>query len=124
MGQVLYDPPSVEGWHTGKEWIDGGTLTERVNFAVSEFSMNKPGPKRLLERLKERGMVEPGEFVEECLMFAGALEPSPETAAVLNEIANSGGPLRFDSDEESQRSKDRTGQVLRCIASSREYQFA
>ena len=33
MGQSLMDPPSVEGWHTGKEWIDGGTLMERINFA-------------------------------------------------------------------------------------------
>ncbi|MCI0440584.1 MAG: DUF1800 domain-containing protein, partial [Chloroflexi bacterium] len=34
MGQQLYNPPTVEGWHTGHEWIDGGTLNERVNFAV------------------------------------------------------------------------------------------
>ena len=27
MGQKLLDPPTVEGWHTGKEWIDGGLLT-------------------------------------------------------------------------------------------------
>ena len=26
MGQDLMNPPTVEGWHTGKEWIDGGTL--------------------------------------------------------------------------------------------------
>ena len=25
MGQKLLDPPTVEGWHTGKEWIDGGS---------------------------------------------------------------------------------------------------
>src|SRR5262245_20172375 len=30
MGQSLMNPPTVEGWHTGKEWIDGGTLNERV----------------------------------------------------------------------------------------------
>ena len=38
------DPPSVEGWHTGKEWIDGGTLTERINFAVNQVKVtSKPG---------------------------------------------------------------------------------
>ena len=36
MGQELLNPPTVEGWHTGKEWIDGGTLTERINFSVGE----------------------------------------------------------------------------------------
>ena len=34
MGQDLLNPPSVEGWHTGKEWIDTGILVERVNFAA------------------------------------------------------------------------------------------
>ena len=26
MGQDLFNPPTVEGWHTGKEWIDSGTF--------------------------------------------------------------------------------------------------
>ena len=37
MGQAVLTPPTVEGWHTGKEWIDAGTLNERVNFAVDSF---------------------------------------------------------------------------------------
>ena len=36
MGQELMNPPSVEGWHTGKEWIDTGILVERVNFAAEQ----------------------------------------------------------------------------------------
>ena len=36
MGQDLMNPPSVEGWHTGKEWIDTGILVERVNFAAEQ----------------------------------------------------------------------------------------
>ena len=28
------NPPSVESWHTGQEWIDGGALVRRVNFAA------------------------------------------------------------------------------------------
>ena len=34
MGQELLDPPSVEGWHTGREWINSGALINRVNFAA------------------------------------------------------------------------------------------
>ena len=36
MGQDLLNPPTVEGWHTGKEWIDSGALVERVNFASNQ----------------------------------------------------------------------------------------
>jgi uncharacterized protein (DUF1800 family) len=124
MGQVLLDPPTVEGWHTGKEWIDGGTLTERVNFAVAELAVDKPGPRALIERLKSLAVVQPATLVQECLAFAGSLEPSPETRDVLLAAAESGGPLRFDDEENAQRSVERTGQLLRCIASSRDYQFA
>jgi hypothetical protein len=46
MGQDLLNPPSVEGWHTGKEWIDTGILVERVNFAPSRLATSiKPGMK-------------------------------------------------------------------------------
>ena len=33
MGMDLMNPPTVEGWHTGREWIDSGTLVERINYA-------------------------------------------------------------------------------------------
>ena len=36
MGQQVFNPPSVEGWHTGKEWIDSGALVQRVNFAAEQ----------------------------------------------------------------------------------------
>ena len=34
MGQEPLNPPSVEGWHTGREWIDGGTLVHGINFTA------------------------------------------------------------------------------------------
>ena len=37
MGQELINPPSVEGWHEGLEWIDSGTLLERLNFAAEQM---------------------------------------------------------------------------------------
>ena len=44
MGQGLLQPPSVEGWHEGMEWIDSGSLVERVNFVAQELSsLDKPG---------------------------------------------------------------------------------
>ena len=44
MGQELNNPPSVEGWHQGAEWIDTGTLMERINFASEQLGdLSKPG---------------------------------------------------------------------------------
>ena len=44
MGQTLLNPPSVEGWHEGTEWINSGALVERVNFAAKEISnIDAPG---------------------------------------------------------------------------------
>ena len=38
MGQGLLQPPSVEGWHEGVEWVDSGALVERVNFVAHELA--------------------------------------------------------------------------------------
>ena len=52
MGQTLVNPPSVEGWHEGVEWIDSGTLLERVNFASSQFSdFDKPGILNIVDNI-------------------------------------------------------------------------
>ena len=61
MGQTLMNPPTVEGWHTGHEWIDGGTLNERVNFAVNQFNgTSAPGVQDIISGwLSEDGSLSP-----------------------------------------------------------------
>ena len=44
MGQSLLNPPSVEGWHEGKEWINSGSIVERVNFAYDVWQ-NSDSPE-------------------------------------------------------------------------------
>ena len=52
MGQALLNPPTVEGWHTGKEWIDSGTLVERINFVADQVgNMELPGIKLIVDRM-------------------------------------------------------------------------
>ena len=52
MGQRLMNPPTVEGWHTGFEWIDSGTLSERIGFVEKQFSdPEKPGVADIIDRL-------------------------------------------------------------------------
>jgi uncharacterized protein (DUF1800 family) len=126
MGQTLMDPPTVEGWHTGKEWIDGGTLTERINFAVGQISdLNKPGPRAIVRRLEDFGRpLSPEETVDSILDLVGPLDVQPETRAALVDLASQGGEVRFGSDDERQKSEERIGRLLRLTVASREYQFA
>jgi hypothetical protein len=78
MGQDLLNPPTVEGWHTGKEWIDSGALVERVNFASSKVGdTSKPGVRRMIERLEALGLsVSAERLVDACLDLVGPLEVS------------------------------------------------
>ena len=87
MGQFLHNPPTVEGWHTGKEWIDGGTLTERVNFAVNAVAdVSNPGIQDIIQRLKAKGeALAPELCVEACLDLVGPIEVGDATRRVLGD---------------------------------------
>jgi len=124
MGQTLMDPPTVEGWHTGKEWIDGGTLTERVNFAASQVGdVSKPGPRAIISRLEEFGRpLGAEEFVDSILDLVGPLQAQDATRQALIDLAAKDGDLDFGGDRA--RAEERVGRLLRLTVASREYQFA
>ncbi len=126
MGQELLNPPTVEGWHTGKEWIDGGTLTERINFSVGELSdPSKPGIEQIISRLKADGSpLSPNEFVDKCLELAGPLEVGETTRESLVQFAASQGDLNIESDDAAEENNARVVRMLQLIVASREYQFA
>src|SRR5215216_3746578 len=84
MGQDLLNPPSVEGWHTGKEWIDTGILVERVNFAASVVTdLGKPGIRKIVDRIRAAGDLSPEDFLDACLDVLGPLPIRPSTRAAL-----------------------------------------
>ena len=126
MGQKLMDPPSVEGWHTGQEWLDAGTLTERVNFAVEQvMDTSRPGVQSIVSRIRSEGdSVSPERFVEQCLDLAGPLHASDSTRRTLAEFAAEDGPLTFATESERDRSEARIGHMLQLVVASPEYQFA
>ena len=126
MGQMLMNPPTVEGWHTGKEWIDGGTLNERVNFAANQVAdLNKPGVREIVDRLKANGStLTPSELVDRCLDLTGPVEVSDETHRGLMRRAESHGDLRFDTDAHREEAAQGISRMLQLIVSSREYQMA
>jgi len=125
MGMDLYEPPTVEGWHYGKEWIDSGTLLERINWAADWVGQTDlPGVKDIVDRLLSRGAMSPKEFVEGCLDLIGPLEVTEATLLGLIEFAEKGGELRNGTEEERIDFTRRVGQMLQMIVSTQEFQFA
>jgi uncharacterized protein (DUF1800 family) len=122
MGQDLMNPPSVEGWHVGKEWIDTGILVERVNFAAEQVGdIDKPGVRKIVERLRADGELSHEQFVDRCLDLIGPLEVSERTRDSLIDFASTGGPLRLaDGDRAAEQ---RVGELLQVIVASREFQL-
>ena len=124
QGQLLLDPPSVEGWHTGAEWIDSGSLVRRINFAADRLSnIELPGVQSIIRRLKAKGTLSPSEFLDNCLDLIGPLEITETTHQELSSLAQQGGDVSWESEEKSSTSARRAGDMLALIAASREFQF-
>ena len=125
MGQELLNPPSVEGWHTGVEWINSGALMKRINFAAEMLGdVDRPGIQDIIDRLQVQGELPPEEFVDSCLDLIGPLEVKPETRLQLVEHATEKGALRWGTEREVGVSTERVGEILKLIASVREYQYS
>ncbi len=125
MGQDLLNPPSVEGWHTGKEWINSGSLMARINF-VAELvgDPSLPGVRAIINRLKVKGTLNPEQLVDGCLDLLGPVEVGSETRQELIDQAKEWGPISWDSESNAQTADKRVGEMLQLIVATREYQFA
>ena len=122
MGQDLLDPPTVEGWHTGKEWIDSGTLLERINFTADQVgNIHKPGIRAINDRLKSEGQTISAErLLDRCLEMLGCYELSEETRPLLVAYTRKGGLLHPGTEEFARR----VALMLQLIVATQEYQFA
>ena len=92
---MAMNPPTVEGWHTGREWIDSGTLVERINFASDYLGNTEmPGIKDIVSRLASRGAsLTPADFVDGCLDLVGPLSVGADTREELIAHAQKSGDL-------------------------------
>ena len=121
MGQDLMNPPTVEGWHTGAEWIDSGTLVERINFAADQVgNTGLPGIRDIVSRLGREEITGAESIVDRCLEMVGAYELAPETREQLVAYASSNGAPMPGTPEYSET----VAQTLQLIVSTQEYQFA
>ena len=122
MGQDLLNPPTVEGWHTGREWIDSGTLVERINFTADNVgNVNLPGVRAIIERLRAEGpTLSPERLVDGCLQMLGTYELAEETRNELVAMAQNEGEVQTAGEDFSRR----VTQMLQSIVATTEYLFA
>jgi uncharacterized protein (DUF1800 family) len=125
MGMDLMNPPTVEGWHTGHEWIDSGTLVERINFASSYLGQTDlPGVRDMAKRLAGRGAsLSPETFVEGCIDMLGCHNMTADTRRELIAHAQQGGELRHSNATEQADFMRRTGEMFQMLAATSEFQF-
>ena len=119
MGQDLLNPPSVEGWHNGIEWINSGTLMKRTNF-VSELisDQSRPGVRNIIDRVMMTGN-EPSDIVDACLDVMGPMLVSDTTRSELVDHAS-----RLGAFDWSETGIERLTELMQLIVATREYQFS
>ena len=126
MGQEILNPPTVEGWHTGTEWVDTGTLVERVNSSALVIGDTvQPGVQAMIQRLKGgQNSYQPAELVDECLLLLGSLSVSDSTHDRLVEFAATWGEVSFTPEDAASCSEQQVVELLQVILATREYQMA
>ena len=122
MGQEILNPPSVEGWHTGQEWIDGGTLVHRINF-TAEFvaDLSHPGIQSIIARLAHATpVITPDQLVDGCLQYMGHYELADDTRNMLIDQAGQSGDLNTSSEE----FPEQVTKTMQMIVATKEYLYA
>jgi hypothetical protein len=127
MGQYLNNPPSVEGWHEGTDWLDTGTLMERVNFATQQVGdANKPGVRAMISNIASNavGALSPERLVGACLDQMGAISVSEDSRKVLIDFASMGGDVALGPGNPGEDARLQIAAVLQMVASTQEFQRA
>ena len=122
MGQFLNNPPSVEGWHQGTDWLDTGTLVERVNFASQQIGdSTKPGIRSMIDRIASipDDLTSPDKFINACLEEMGVIAVQDDTMKVLIEFASQ---EHNQATTASINDRQRIAETLQMIASTKEFQ--
>ena len=125
MGQDMLNPPSVEGWHTGGEWINSGALINRVNFVADRLrDTSRPGVRAMARRVSGGGgSMDADTFVSRCLNEMGLGAVDEETYGQLVHHAEIGGPIVSGGNGEFDGFSGRVSNMLALIAGTKEYQF-
>jgi len=121
MGQALLDPPSVEGWYTGQEWINSGSLLARINFVADRVAdTSLPGVKSIISQMKAEGVNTPDQLIDATLDHMGFLVVGAETRQQLLDHANGNGNMDWSNEDAA---GTRIGEMLALVGATTEYQF-
>ena len=110
MGQPLLNPTSVEGWQGGEEWINTGSVIERINFCSDVLGDSK---KVLVRKILKRNPQKEDLLRISCEEL-GYFELHESTEKELISYIND---IEFKIDEEY------AGILIKLIVSSREFQM-
>ena len=126
MGQELLNPPTVEGWHTGHEWIDSAFLIERVNFATERLAnLEAPGVIEMINRLPGSDLtLTPDELIDRCNYELGQLNLEERTRRVLKDELDLDGDIPCSGGTSNPEFTDLAVQVIQMLSASKEFQFA
>ena len=122
MGQFLNNPPSVEGWHQGTDWLDTGTLVERVNFASQQIGdSTKPGIQEMIERIAStpNNLASPENLIRVCLEEMGVISVEEDTMKVLIDFASQGHDQPVNTSNDGAQ---KISAALQMVASTKEFQ--
>jgi uncharacterized protein (DUF1800 family) len=122
MGQFLNNPPSVEGWHQGTDWLDTGTLVERVNFASQQIGDSaKPGIRAMIERIASTptNVTSPENLISVCLEEMGVISVGEDTMQILIDFASQGYDQTIDASNDG---RQKISEALQMVASTKEFQ--
>jgi len=122
MGQFLNNPPSVEGWHQGTDWLDTGTLVERVNFASQQIGdPTKPGIQAMIERIAStpNNVASPENLISVCLEEMGVISVEEDTMKVLIDFASQGHDQPINASNDGAQ---KISAALQMVASTKEFQ--
>ena len=123
MGQELLNPPSVEGWHSGVEWINSGALMKRTNFVADMVNeTSRPGIRKIIEKAYEQA-TSPEALVDACLDLLGPLQFNEGTRAELVAHAEQNGVCGGNGTSDAESTQE-IAEILQLIVSTREYMFA
>lgn len=123
MGQWLLNPPSVEGWHWGTEWIDSGALVERVNFASERLgNIESPGVQTLIDRIlsDSNGELNAEDLVERALDELSVADISDKTLSALVEFAK----MQVNQLDSGNAGPEQVANVLKLVGATPEFQRA
>jgi uncharacterized protein (DUF1800 family) len=126
MGQVLFNPPNVEGWPGGADWVSTTALITRYNFASVAARDGYPGATIDVARLlTQRNLTEPSAIVDYFadVMVDGDLTPE-QRQTLIDYLAtdDNGRRTAFQLNEATINKK--VHGLIHLIATTPQYQLA